>query len=94
MIELQIFANGLINETKSILIYQFTINQKVGMMAYIVDKQYKIIKTNRKQLYGSKTYYDPSTHQLIKFKSFSDSQLQAKTLPTPCSIVIPICKTE
>lgn len=49
-------------------------------MGYTVDKVYKIVKTSRKQLYGSKIFYDPSRNHLIKFKNFSDSQLQLKTI--------------
>lgn len=79
-------------EYKNILIYQFTINQKVGVMGYTVDSHYKIIKTSRKQLYGSKVFYEPTNNQIIKFKNFSDSQLMNRICSGPFNFVVPVCK--
>lgn len=80
MIELQIYAFNMGMATKNLLIYQFTVKQKVGVMGYTLDKNYNIVKMSRKQLYGSKIFFDPAQNMIVKFRSFSDSQLQTKKI--------------
>lgn len=75
-------------------IYQFTIKQKVGGMAFTVDKNYKIIKHSRKQLYASKNYYDPSISSIFKLKNFSDASFFAKKVSEEFLKIVPVCKTE
>lgn len=77
-----------------IYIYQFTIKQKVGGMAFTVDKNNRIIKQSRKQLYASKSYYDPSIRSLIKLKNFSDNNFVGKKIYEEYMAIIPVCKGE
>lgn len=63
-----------------IYIYQFTIKQKVGGMAFTVDKNNRIIKQSRKQLYASKSFFEPSIYSLIKLKNFSDNNFLVKKI--------------
>lgn len=94
MIELQIFAYNPAQNTKNLLIYQFTINQKVGVMGYTLDKTYKIVKLSRKQLYGSKIFYDPFAYTVVKFRNFSDTAMVAKRISEAIAPVhvFPVCK--
>ena len=65
-------------------------------MGYTLDKSYKIVKLSRKQLYGSKIFFDPSQNLIVRFKNFSDNQMQTKKISDEDSPthVFPICKIE
>lgn len=64
-------------------------------MGYTVDKSYKIVKSTRDQKYGSKIFYDPTVPIIIKFKNFSDTQMQAKKINgDPPLFAFPVCKIE
>lgn len=65
---------------KVIYIYQFTIKHKVGGMGFTLDRNYKISSNSRKQLYASKTFYDPGVNILLKFKNFSDMHFVVKKI--------------
>ena len=78
MIELQIFNFN--QNTKNLSVYQFTIKQKMGMMNFEMDKNYKIQADTRKHLYASKVFFDPDSSLILKLKNFGDGQFQNKKI--------------
>lgn len=62
-------------------------------MGFTVDKNMKIICASRKQLYASKTYFDPFLNSILKLKNFSDSSFSFKKIQEEYICIFPICKT-
>jgi hypothetical protein len=75
MAELQIFY-----PENDVLVYQFTVNGKVGTMSYSIANQNKLKSFERHQLYGSKTLFNGARRTLYTFTSFSNSFLQTFSL--------------
>jgi len=53
-------------------VYQLTINGKKGHMDYQFGPQNKVVKTDRQQLYGSKTIVCPHKKTFYYFTNFSN----------------------
>ena len=75
MAELQIFY-----PENDVLVYQFTVNGKVGTMSYGISNQNKLRNCERQQLYGSKSLFNGARRMLYTFSSFSNNFLQTFNL--------------
>lgn len=75
MAELQIFY-----PENEILIFQFTVNGKVGTMTYSITPQHKLKTCERQQLYGSKTIFSANRKMIYYFTNFSSKSVSYHNL--------------
>jgi len=63
-----------------IVIHQFTVNGKVGVMNYMINEQKKLSKCVRAQLYGSKSMFCANRRTIYYFTSFSNKNVSNYSL--------------
>jgi hypothetical protein len=69
LFEVQVFFSDVEFE-----IFQFTIKNKRGSMSFTISQNGKIQKSNKKQLYGSKCFFNIGRKLMYWLKNFSDKQ--------------------
>lgn len=67
--ELQIFYDDFQFD-----VYQFTSNNKMGTMSFILTPQYKIKTSVKKQIFGSKTFMNMHRKNVYFMKNFNNTQ--------------------
>jgi len=69
LFEVQVFFTDLEFE-----IFHFTNKNKKGSMSFTISQNGRILKSNKRQLYGSKFFFNIGRKLIYWMKNFSDKQ--------------------